>query len=466
MPDAPSGFRAFHAGAALRLCVFSDYTGTLETIIQAGRKNIAISSVPVRASVQRPSRLVRSIPSYVRRSLLTIVRIFILYKPARFFFFLGTLLLLPAVALGVRFLVHYLTDGGQGRIQSLILRGYPGRDRDDRLRGRSSDRRPTAANRVLLEEVRMRLLRAEVGEARGRTGSHRPVDADGSRPVRRPAVRRRLVLAAAFVAVAFWRMAHRLAAGRRRRPMPPSSRASSRSRPTGDPALLGAWRLPVAARYAAGRYEFRPTPASAGRRAWRTCCARSVRDATQRQVVDGTAYEPWFGVLPGGLTLDQLGDLLQQRSGRPAQVVRDVDLAQFRAHLRRATIRGAATLVNSIAWPLFGAATAEPPVLGYLEAGDGAGRGRHAEYRPSRRLSGSGAAPRSTPPPGWNAACCGSNSLVSRRASPQDSGRARASVRVAVRCQHLPVRSTSAPLMHRSLAFGNAPRALAHASFP
>lgn len=169
VPDAPSGFRAFHAEAALRLCVFSDYTYTLETIIQAGRKNIAITSVPVGVHpVERPSRLVRSIPSYVRRSLLTIVRIFILYKPARFFFFLGTLLLLPAVALGVRFLVHYLTDGGQGRIQSLILAAilavtamivYAA--------GLVADL--TAANRVLLEEVRMRLLRAEVGEARGRT---------------------------------------------------------------------------------------------------------------------------------------------------------------------------------------------------------------------------------------------------------------------------------------------------------
>lgn len=168
VPDAPSGFRAFHADAALRLCVFSDYTYTLETIIQAGRKNIAITSVPIGVHpVTRPSRLVRSIPSYVRRSLLTIVRIFILYKPLRFFFYVGTLLMVPAVAIGLRFLYHYLTDGGAGRIQSLILAAILALTAAIvYAAGIITDL--TAANRVLLEEVRMRLLRAEVAEARRR----------------------------------------------------------------------------------------------------------------------------------------------------------------------------------------------------------------------------------------------------------------------------------------------------------
>jgi glycosyltransferase involved in cell wall biosynthesis len=170
IPDAPSGFRAMHAEAALSLCVFSDYTYTLETIIQAGRKNIAIASVPVAVNgPTRPSRLVRSIPSYVRRSLLTIARIFILYKPLRFFLYLGTAFLLPGLFLGLRFLLHYLAGDGQGHVQSLILAAvllvtavvvYASGILADLV----------AANRVLLEEIRMRQLRAEVDRARAEQG--------------------------------------------------------------------------------------------------------------------------------------------------------------------------------------------------------------------------------------------------------------------------------------------------------
>jgi glycosyltransferase involved in cell wall biosynthesis len=166
VPDAPSGFRAMHAEAALRLCVFNDYTYTLETIIQAGRKNIAVTSVPIAVNdATRPSRLVRSIPSYVRRSLLTIVRIFILYKPLRFFLYLGTLFLIPGLAIGLRFLLRYLEGEGQGHIQSLILAAvllvtavvvYASGILADLV----------AANRVLLEEIRMRQLRAEVERVR------------------------------------------------------------------------------------------------------------------------------------------------------------------------------------------------------------------------------------------------------------------------------------------------------------
>jgi glycosyltransferase involved in cell wall biosynthesis len=166
VPDAPSGFRAMHAEAALRLCVFNDYTYTLETIIQAGRKNIAVTSVPIAVNdATRPSRLVTSIPSYVRRSLLTIVRIFILYKPLRFFLYLGTLFLIPGLAIGLRFLLRYLEGEGQGHIQSLILAAvllvtavvvYASGILADLV----------AANRVLLEEIRMRQLRAEVERVR------------------------------------------------------------------------------------------------------------------------------------------------------------------------------------------------------------------------------------------------------------------------------------------------------------
>ena len=84
--DAPSGFRVIHSDAAMRLNVFNNYTYTLETIIQAGQKNIPIISVPITTNPDlRPSRLVRSIPGYVLRSVVTIFRIFIVYKPLRFF---------------------------------------------------------------------------------------------------------------------------------------------------------------------------------------------------------------------------------------------------------------------------------------------------------------------------------------------------------------------------------------------
>ena len=121
--DAPSGFRAFSREAASRLNVFSDYTYTLETIIQAGQKNMSIVSVPVRVNGDlRPSRLVRSIFSYVRRSVVTILRILILYRPVAFFFSMGSLLFLSGVTLGVRFLyLRYYLDIGTGHVQSVIL---------------------------------------------------------------------------------------------------------------------------------------------------------------------------------------------------------------------------------------------------------------------------------------------------------------------------------------------------------
>lgn len=165
IPDAPSGFRAIHREAALRLCVFSDYTYTLETIIQAGRKNIPIVSVRVATNPStRSSRLVKSIPSYVRRSLFTIVRIFILYKPLRFFMCVGTLFLLPGIIIGLRFVGSYLAGNGAGHIQSLILAAvlmvsamiiFAAGIITDLI----------AANRVLLEEIRTRLLRSDSATA-------------------------------------------------------------------------------------------------------------------------------------------------------------------------------------------------------------------------------------------------------------------------------------------------------------
>lgn len=168
VPDAPSGFRAIHREAALQLCVFGNYTYTLETLIQAGRKNLPVASVPVRVNrVTRPSRLVRSIPSYLGKSMLTIFRIFVLYKPFRFFFVIGTLVLVPGIAIGFRFLRAWMAGEGDGHVQSLILAAilivmacvtYAA--------GLLADL--NAANRQLLEEIRMRQLRAEVDAVRAR----------------------------------------------------------------------------------------------------------------------------------------------------------------------------------------------------------------------------------------------------------------------------------------------------------
>ena len=122
VPDAPSGFRAMTREAALRFNVFNDYTYTLETIIQAGQKNIAISSVPIRVNgVMRPSRLVKSIPSYIRKSLVTIVRIFVVYKAFRFFMSVGLAVFGLGFLGGTRYLYFYAIGDGAGHVQSLIL---------------------------------------------------------------------------------------------------------------------------------------------------------------------------------------------------------------------------------------------------------------------------------------------------------------------------------------------------------
>ncbi len=120
--DAPSGFRAISREAAMRLNVFSEYTYTLETIIQAGQKNMRIISVPVETNADlRPSRLLKSIPSYVRKSVATIVRIFTVYKPFNFFMTIGLVLFLLGFLIGLRFMIFYFLGQGGGYIQSLIL---------------------------------------------------------------------------------------------------------------------------------------------------------------------------------------------------------------------------------------------------------------------------------------------------------------------------------------------------------
>jgi glycosyltransferase involved in cell wall biosynthesis len=122
IPDAPSGFRAISRDAAMRLNVHSQYTYTLETIIQAGLNDIAITSVPVRVNEDlRPSRLVKSTWSYIKRSLFTMLRIFVVYKPFRFFMSIGIFVFLLGIILGLRFLYFFFIGNGAGHVQSLIL---------------------------------------------------------------------------------------------------------------------------------------------------------------------------------------------------------------------------------------------------------------------------------------------------------------------------------------------------------
>ena len=122
IPDAPSGFRAYSREAALQLNVVNEYTYTLEQIVQAGRRKIAITSVPIRTNAElRPSRLFSSMFGYVKKSMLTIIRAYIMYKPLKFFAALGCIPFLLGVILGIRYLVILFAGGGAGNIQSLIL---------------------------------------------------------------------------------------------------------------------------------------------------------------------------------------------------------------------------------------------------------------------------------------------------------------------------------------------------------
>jgi glycosyltransferase involved in cell wall biosynthesis len=126
IPDAPSGFRAISREAALRLNVFNEYTYTLETIIQAGQKGMAITYVPIKTNdYLRPSRLVKSIPVYVQRSLITIIRIFMTYRPLQFFMMLGSVPFSLGFLLCLRWLLLFLEIFGDNpakpRVPSLIL---------------------------------------------------------------------------------------------------------------------------------------------------------------------------------------------------------------------------------------------------------------------------------------------------------------------------------------------------------
>jgi glycosyltransferase involved in cell wall biosynthesis len=166
VPDAASGFRAFSRRAALRLIVFTKFTYTLETIIQAGKKHIALQHVPIRINPdRRPSRLFASIPAYLRHSAATLIRIYALYEPLKVFWWLGFGTFGAGVLIGFRFLLDYLAGEGAGHIQSLILAavlliiGF-----QTILIGLVADL--IGANRTLLEDTlfRVRELELHLGE--------------------------------------------------------------------------------------------------------------------------------------------------------------------------------------------------------------------------------------------------------------------------------------------------------------
>ncbi len=161
IPDAPSGFRAYSADAAMHMNVINEYTYTLETIVQAGRNRMAITSVPIRTNPElRSSRLFSSMAAYVKRSMLTILRAFMMYKPMLCFTLVGAVPFLIGLGIGIRFLGFYFTTGGSGHIQSLILActlmilGFM-----TFIIGLLAD--VIAANRKILEDVQYHLRRLE-----------------------------------------------------------------------------------------------------------------------------------------------------------------------------------------------------------------------------------------------------------------------------------------------------------------
>lgn len=200
--DAPSGFRAITRRAALQLNVFNAYTYTLETIIQAGRSNLRVVSVPIRVNgPTRPSRLMRSIPEYLRRSIMIMLSTYLIYRPTKVFGVLATVFFVPAVLLALRYVYLAVFEAsGRGHVQSVIasgmlatcgvfmlaigttahLLGINRRLLEDilyleRLHGRSTTLPAILARPDSDAPVRQAVL-PEADSARGRLGAGSPID--------------------------------------------------------------------------------------------------------------------------------------------------------------------------------------------------------------------------------------------------------------------------------------------------
>jgi glycosyltransferase involved in cell wall biosynthesis len=176
--DAASGFRAISRDAALRMNIFGEYTYTLEMLIQAGQRGMTVEQVPIRVNDDlRPSRLVKSIRSYVFRSMATIFRIFALYRPFRFFMTLGAIPIVVGQVLFLRWVYLRLTEVqvvGHSHVPSLVvaavslLFGF-------QLWGLALVTDLLAANRKILEEVQFQARRRRLEEQKqgpGAAASH------------------------------------------------------------------------------------------------------------------------------------------------------------------------------------------------------------------------------------------------------------------------------------------------------
>lgn len=164
IPDAPSGFRAFSREAAMRINVINDYTYTLETIVQAGRNRMAITSVPIRTNPElRKSRLFHSMSGYVKKSMLTIIRAVIMYKPLYCFTLVAMVPSIIGLGIGARFLMYYFAGRGNGHTQSLmfsctlLILGFI-----TFVIGMLAD--VIAANRKILEDTQYHVRRLSYGE--------------------------------------------------------------------------------------------------------------------------------------------------------------------------------------------------------------------------------------------------------------------------------------------------------------
>ena len=124
VPDTVSGFRAISREAAIKTNIVSPFSYTIETIIQAGKKHLAITSVPIGTNPKtRDSRLFTSIPKFIQRQLSAMVRMYAMYQPMRFFFYIGLVMGTIGTIPVIRFLFNYFIGEGQGHIQSLVLGG-------------------------------------------------------------------------------------------------------------------------------------------------------------------------------------------------------------------------------------------------------------------------------------------------------------------------------------------------------
>jgi glycosyltransferase involved in cell wall biosynthesis len=172
IPDATSGFRALSREAALRTIILSEYSYTLESLIQAGAQRMAVAYVPICVNPKtRPSRLMRNTLEYILFSTATILRAYMMYRPMRIFFFFGGLMIAGGLALGLRFLYFYVSGMGAGHVQSLILTaillivGF-----QVLLIGLMADL--IGFNRKMLEEALYRVRRIELQESEGREEGH------------------------------------------------------------------------------------------------------------------------------------------------------------------------------------------------------------------------------------------------------------------------------------------------------